>query len=351
MALVRIHVVTYRRPHLLKRALTSLIRQSERSWIAEVLNDDPEDHRVKTIIGEIGDPRIEMSDPCIKRGGTGNFNHAFRPLAEPFASILEDDNWWEPGFLSSMREALGQHPEAQIAVGNEKLWFERKDGSWEDSGRTIWPETDGVRLFPWRMEDKLGSAKLCNSSMLWRTTNAAEWRTPDTIPIDVTEHFRERAVPHPVLLVQSPLVNYAVTLNSYRDNSHATQWGMYQVMLIGSGFVNMNATDRLHCAHTLWKRARGGERVLATTLITTGLGTPAARALWRISTLRERCRWLLTFVRRFPQMRSALQSTRKPSAAWFFLTTRGNRSPVEPQYGRRSKAEGTTGSGVGAVTL
>jgi hypothetical protein len=351
MALVRIHVVTYRRPHLLKRALNSLVRQHERSWVAEVLNDDPEDERVKAVIDEIGDARIVLSDPCVKRGGTGNFNYAFRPLAEPFASILEDDNWWEPEFLASMCEALDQHPEAQLAVGNERIWLERNDGSWEDSRRTTWPETHAVSLFQWRIEDKLGSAKLCNSSMLWRTMNAGEWRTPDTIPIDVTEHFRERAVPHPVLLLHIPLVNYAVTLKSYRNSSHASEWGMYQVMLISSGFVKMDATERLRCADILWKRARGSERVLATTLITTGLATPAARVLCRLSTLRERCRWLLTFVRRFPQMRLALQAARSRSAEWSFLLTRGYRSaPMEPPYGRSSKVEDTTDSSVGAAS-
>ena len=304
-----------------------------------MLNDDPKDERVKAVIDEINDDRILLSDPCVKRGGTGNFNYAFRPLGEAFASILEDDNWWEPGFLETMYMALIRHPEAQLAVGNERIWFERSDGAWEDSRRTIWPETEGVSLLPWRIEDKLGSAKLCNSSMLWRTANAAEWRTPETIPIDVTEHFRERVVPHPLLLVRSPLVNYAVTLNSHRDSSKASEWGKYQVMLIGSGFVNMNSTERLNCAEILWKRARENERALATTLITTGLATPAAQVLWRLSTLGEKCRWLVTFVRRYRQMRFAFQATSRPSVAWTFLKTRGCRSAnMEPQCGSNSQA-------------
>jgi len=351
MALIRIHVVTYRRPQLLERALNSLLRQSERSWVAEVLNDDPEDQRVKTLIDQIGDPRIILSDACIRRGGTGNFNYAFRPLAEPFASLLEDDNWWEPEFLTSMCQSLNQHPEAQLAVGNERIWFERTDGSWEDSESTIWPEIQGASLFPWRIEDKLGSAKLCNSSMLWRTAKAGEWRTPDGIPIDVTEHFRERAVPHPVLLVHRPLVNYAVTMMSHRDSSRTSVWGMYQVMLIGSGFTMMDARDRLRCADILWKRARGSQPVLATSLISTGLAVPEARVLWHRATLRERGRWLLTLVRRFPQMRAALQAASRPSAAWSFLLTTGHR-PVETEapFSRSSMAERAKDARVGAAT-
>src|SRR5882757_6155842 len=102
---VRIHVVTYRRPVLLERALLSLIAQTHQDWSAEVLNDDPGDERVGEIIARLGDPRIRLSSPAVRRGGTANFNHAFRPLAEPFASILEDDNWWEPAFLSTMLAA------------------------------------------------------------------------------------------------------------------------------------------------------------------------------------------------------------------------------------------------------
>jgi GT2 family glycosyltransferase len=105
---IRIYVVTYRRPRLLERALRSLISQSYTARVAEVLNDDPSDERV--LISSLADPRIHLSEPARRRGCTGNFNYAFRRVAEPFASILEDDNWWEPEFLTAMLDALGRHP-------------------------------------------------------------------------------------------------------------------------------------------------------------------------------------------------------------------------------------------------
>ncbi len=319
MPLVRVHVVTYRRPHLLARAIDSLIRQTEPSWIAEVINDDPQDERVEELITRIDDPRVTLSDPCIRRGGTGNFNYAFRRLEEPFAAILEDDNWWEPTFLRTMTDSLQQHPELQLAVGNEKIWLERSDGSWQNSLCSIWPECDGISLYHWRIQDKLGSAKLCNSSMVWRTAKADEWQTPHSIPIDVTEHFRERVVPHPILLVHKPLVNYAVTLHTNRDAGGRSNWGLYQVMLIGSGFARMDAGLRASCAHGLWQRARMTDPPLKTSLMTTGLAVPAARILWTRSTMTERCRWFLTLLKRFSQIRAALKAVTRPE--WTFLLT------------------------------
>lgn len=320
MPLIRVHVVTYRRPQLLARALDSLLRQTESSWVAEVINDDPDDESVEELICRIGDPRLELSRPCVKRGGTGSFNHAFRRLEEPFAALVEDDNWWEPDFLENMIRALQQTTEAQIAVANERVWIERPDGSWENTRSTVWPEREGLSLFEWQIEDKLGSAKICNSSMLWRTANAHEWKTPDSIPIDVTEHFRERVLPHPVLLVHKPLVNYAVTLRTHRENGRSSKWGLYQVMLIGSGFARMDAAQRADCAELLWNRARTSAPPLKTSLITTGLAIPAARVLWARSTLTERCRWLMTLVKRFPQVRIALNAASFPE--WTFLMNR-----------------------------
>jgi hypothetical protein len=216
--------------------------------------------------------------------------------------------------------ALRQSKEAQVAVANEKVWIERADGTWEDTGRTIWPKRHGLSLFRWHIEDKLGSATICNSSMLWRTANAHEWKTPDTIPIDVTEHFRERVLPHPVLLIHEPLVNYAVTLHTHRENGRSSKWGLYQVMLIGSGFARMDAAQRARCAELLWKRARTSAPPLKTSLITTGLAVPAARVLWTQSTLMERVRWVITFVNRFSQVQMALKATSFPE--WAFLTER-----------------------------
>lgn len=296
-AQIRIYVVTYRRPHLLERALKSLLAQTRSTWVAEVLNDDPGDPSVAALISRIADPRIGLSLPAQRRGGTGNFNYAFRAVAEPFAAILEDDNWWEPGYLATMLDALARNPDIALACGNERLWREQADGTWRDSGKTIWPVTGGEMRFGWNILDKCGSAKICNSSVVFRTASCEAWQTPSSIPIDVTEHFRERAVPHPILLVMEPLVNYGDTLVTHRSKARSV-WASYQLLLVGSVFALIAPDRRAELADGLWHKARGEMPMMSSTLLAAGLFVPEAQELWRKAGMLDRAAFCLRSLRR-----------------------------------------------------
>jgi hypothetical protein len=294
---IRIYVVTYRRPRLLERALRSLISQSYTAWVAEVLNDDPSDERVAALISSLADSRIHLSEPARRRGGTGNFNYAFRRVAEPFASILEDDNWWEPEFLTVMVDALGRHPEIALSCGNERVWQEQPDSTWIDTGTTVWSAGNTEEKLEWSAVDKCGGARLCNSSLLFRTAGAEHWQTPADIPIEVTEHFRERVIPHPFLLVSQPLVNYAQTLVTHRSRD-ASAWNSYQVLLVGSVFVLARPEGRASLARSLWRRAREDNAQLTATLLATGWLVAEARELWRQGRHHEKLRHVLRGLRR-----------------------------------------------------
>ncbi len=202
MASIKVHIVTYRRSHLLVRALKSVINQTYANWVAEVINDDPSDVGVLKVVNELNDPRIQISQPVVHRGGTENFNYAFLSQETEYACILEDDNWYQENFFEQMQSALSEHPNIQLACANEILWKENQDSTWTNTGKTIWKYGDDahkVEIFDYHWLDKCGSAKICNSSMFWRTKESPKWQTPKSIPIDVTEHFRERVVPHPIL--------------------------------------------------------------------------------------------------------------------------------------------------------
>jgi glycosyltransferase involved in cell wall biosynthesis len=294
---IRVYVVTYRRPHLLERALRSLVAQTHSAWVAEVLNDDPDDPRVAALIAEIADPRVTLSSPPQHRGGTGNFNYAFRTVPEPFAAILEDDNWWEPEFLATMLDAFARNPDISLACGNERLWREQADGTWRDSERTIWPITSGEKRFDWNILDKCGVAKICNSSMVFRTARSEAWQTPASIPIDVTEHFRERAVPHPILLVMAPLVNYGDTLVTHRSKARSV-WASYQLLLVGSVFALTAPDRRPGLADDLWRKAHEQSPLLSSTLLAAGAFIPEARELWRRAGMRDRIVFYLRASRR-----------------------------------------------------
>ncbi|MBD2521548.1 glycosyltransferase family 2 protein [Nostoc sp. FACHB-133] len=323
---VKVHIVTYRRPHLLVRALKSLTKQTYTSWIAEVINDDPTDDSVNQVIKNLNDSRIFLSQPMIHRGGTENFNYAFRAQDTKYACLLEDDNWYQEDFLQCMISALTNFPNIELACANEIIWKEEPDGSWLNTQKTIWKYDNDFELFKSNLLDKCGSAKICNSSMFWRTKNSPNWQTPQSIPIDVTEHFRERIIPHPILLVKKPLVNYAETIDSYRS-SDVSRWGSYQVLLIGSIFETVYGDMfdmRQQLADSLWQKAFTSQKQLYTSLLFTGLVFKEAKILWSMCPLNLKLRFLMTLVRRPVSSLLILKSKILQEEAYKFLVNSKN---------------------------
>src|SRR5262249_52298055 len=244
--------ITYQRPLLLRRALASILAQSYKNLRVKVINDDPDDDNVLETIVQANDRRVSLFTPVRRRGAAANFNIAFSDKAAPFVSVLEDDNWWEPAFLETMYQTLLEYPQARAAICNELVWKELNDGSWFSTGRTIW-DHEGARLHDYSLEQIAGSAKICNSSTLLKTDASLVFDTPSTIPVDVTEHFRERLLDGPVVLFGRPLVNYAETIKTARSTTGA-KWGTFQCLLIGSIFMALsNARDGIAFAKALWE--------------------------------------------------------------------------------------------------
>lgn len=315
---VSVYCMTYRRPHLLQRALRSVQNQTEACWICRVVNDDPEDERVAELVGNLEDQRFTLFQPAKRRGGAANFNLAFRDSACPFAAILEDDNWWEPAFLSSMLAAFHKHPDLEVACSNEELWNERADGTWEDTGRAVWPTRQGQSLWTTPFHEACGSSVLCNSALLFRTRNSREWATPDDIPVDVTEHFRERCIPQPVILVHQPLVNYARTLATNRS-IRSNQWRDYQSLLIASCFHALPPDRRMEHARLLWRHAGSRYTPRSASFLFAALSFTEAAALWRTAPIVQRIRFLATLARRPLAVPSALTVRAHCHEHWKFL--------------------------------
>jgi hypothetical protein len=317
MARVKILVVTYRRPHLLRRALESIRVQSFSDWSCSVLNDDPDDPGPLEIVEQFHDQRIRMFEPQIRRGPARAFNEAFRLEGCEFCSLLEDDNWWEPEFLHTMIAALEQRPAVHLACSNERLWREESDGCWKDTSRTVWGDFSS-RLYSTNPVDACGSAKICNSSMLWRQRAAVSFQTPDDIPVDVTEHFRERVIPQPILLLGRPLANFAITQTTNREQT-GTKWGEYQVLLTGSCFASLKRHRRCRLAKELFCSQRGECSPRVTTLLMTGLAIPEARVLLKQANLAQAMRMCASLLRRASTLPRLLTTRRRHGAHWKFL--------------------------------
>jgi len=294
--LIAVYIVTYRRHDMLRRALASVQAQTYRNIVVRIINDDPADRRVQEIIEELSDHRIDMYRPVEKRGATRNFNIVFSDKEADYVSLLEDDNWWEPEFLERQLEVLEDNPEAMIVVGNEWIHCELPNGGWLDTRRTIWPFRNVVEHH-YRLEEVCGSAKICNSSMLIRVDKSSDLRTPDSIIVDVTEHFRERVFSPPILLNGDPLVNYAVTLSSART-SNGKQWTETQCVLIGSVFIALASDNsRLELARRLWKDCSDPVSPRAVLLLAASVAIREARALLRTAPMISVMRFVVWLVR------------------------------------------------------
>ena len=213
--LIAVYIVTFRRHELLRRAIASAAAQTYANTVIKVVNDDPDDELVAEIVRDFDDKRISLFTPVQKRGPTRNFNLVFEERDADYVALLEDDNWWEPSFLEEQVRALELHPDASLVVGNERIWQELPDGTWHDTGQTVWPFSD-LRKHNLHIEEICGSALICNSSMLIRVGRASELLIPDSVPVDVSEHFRERTLTPALVLNGLPLVNYAKTLQTTR---------------------------------------------------------------------------------------------------------------------------------------
>lgn len=328
---IHVYLVTYRRSHLLKRAISSVLSQTYANVVLHIVNDAPDDAATMKVVSEFDDRRLSLFRPVEKRGAARNFNLAFEDPSAQFVSILEDDNWWEPTFLDEIYDALALHPSSSLAVGNERIWKECTDGCWQDTGKTIW-DFDGVRAVQPVAEDVCGDATLCNSSMLVRLDRKHDYRTPDQIPVDVTEHFRERAFTGPVVLMGKPLVNYAETLQTARSKD-GTRWSSYQCLLIGSVFAALrDSRSRRALARNLWLRCLSKTSPRAVTLVMAGTLIREAVALVETAPLAALSRFSIWAVRHPMRLVEMSGLKRRYRQEFEYLTTASRTREVTEGY-------------------
>jgi glycosyltransferase involved in cell wall biosynthesis len=251
---VRVYLFTYRRNHLLPRALSSLLAQTHTNWVCELHNDDPDDLFPGQLVAETNDPRITYVRHERNLGPTATFNHAFRPVRESFVSLLEDDNWWEPTMLARLLAAIRQHPRINVAWVNSHLWRETSSGEWERAG-TIWPvEGEPITIFD--RPDPIQACRAIHShgAMVLRVTRETMVPCPASMPIVAIEPIRERAYPGRLLLIREPLANFAITLHSWR--SETADENMQMLVLLAMTFMATSPNTEDFYAR-MWDLCRG----------------------------------------------------------------------------------------------
>ncbi len=296
MALVRVYLLTYRRPSLLKRALTSLLAQTYRHWVCEVHNDDPDDPGPAAIVEALHDPRIHYFQHRENLGPVRSFNLAYKGGPEPLLSILEDDNWWEPPFLEKAVETLAANPEATVVWSNLRIWEENQDCSWSDTGRTVWTvngDQDSA-AFSWPNPIQSTDAIHSQGAMVARSAVSRRALVPEQTPLSIIEHLRERLLPGRWVLLKVPLANFAVTRQTARTSDRG-EWACAQALVAASYFAGSRPAP--HEIDGIWQTLRNARPPSTSALFVVALSGVSPLAILRFSTLSDWTRFLAGAIR------------------------------------------------------
>jgi glycosyltransferase involved in cell wall biosynthesis len=288
-ARVRVFIPTYRRNKMLERAIGSLRAQTFTDWICEVHNDDPNDTFPNVFINSLNDNRFKLCNHDRNLGPCEMFNLFFRPTQEPYFTMLEDDNWWHPEFLSTMVHELGGHPSVTFAWCNQKIWEEFPDGSWRDTGQFVSPleENAPSRLYEFGNKKQVTGFLHSNGGMLIRSRIDGSYTVPADWPFIGEEALRERLIPHPLLYIPKPLANFARTLKTARSQWRV-EWDVVQTVLAATFLKHANYDEaRLS---RLFSDARSQWPPATNPLLFAALIQPPLRNLLRHSRTRD---WLI----------------------------------------------------------
>lgn len=140
-------IPTYRRPELLRRAVTSALEQEGVPLQVRVF-DNASGDGTGAVIAAIAarDTRLRYHCHPGNIGGLANFEFGLRNVDTPFFSILSDDDYLLPGFYRRALEDLDAQPDAMFWAGitlnvdeQGRIWDARID-RWAREGLFVPPQ-------------------------------------------------------------------------------------------------------------------------------------------------------------------------------------------------------------------
>jgi glycosyltransferase involved in cell wall biosynthesis len=112
-------IPTFRRPHLLPRAIRSSLDQSFRRTSVCVF-DNASGDETSAIVSTIArdDTRVRYFAHAQNIGAAANFAFGLERVDTPFFSFLSDDDFLLPGFYEAAMASLAAHPECAFFAGS-----------------------------------------------------------------------------------------------------------------------------------------------------------------------------------------------------------------------------------------
>jgi len=145
-------IPTYRRPHLLGRAIRSVLNQTYPNVRVRIY-DNASGDETASVVAELAriDPRVEYHCHEENLGMLGNFASAIENIDTPYFTVLSDDDYYHPTFFAEAMKAFAQFPTAMFFSGvtvnvydNGQISFARSSGRYVPPPEGILECTHGM---------------------------------------------------------------------------------------------------------------------------------------------------------------------------------------------------------------
>ncbi|MBJ7470244.1 MAG: glycosyltransferase [Solirubrobacteraceae bacterium] len=109
---VSVCIRTVNRPAALRTAVASVLAQRFDDFELIISSDGP---LASELVGAFSDPRVRVSEHPGPPSATANLVHAFSLARGEYLALLDDDDAWDPEFLSTLVPVLDRDPTLGVA--------------------------------------------------------------------------------------------------------------------------------------------------------------------------------------------------------------------------------------------
>jgi glycosyltransferase involved in cell wall biosynthesis len=124
--LVSVGMPVYSRPHLIRRAILSIISQTYGNLEIIISNDFSPDPDVYKVLEEYAarDVRIKLTHQTEDLGCYGNYYWVLQQATGKYFMYAQEDDIWEPKFIEEMVKILEAEPEDAVAIPASRYFGE-----------------------------------------------------------------------------------------------------------------------------------------------------------------------------------------------------------------------------------
>ncbi|MFD2834035.1 glycosyltransferase [Gramella sp. AN32] len=123
---ISVIIPTYNRTELAKEAVHSVLEQDFSCPIEIIVSDDGSTDETLSALTSFGNKVkiLKKPDDCNSQGVSGARNRGLLKATQPFISFLDSDDFYLPGHLQKMKEAIESDPELGFALCNSLIMMD-----------------------------------------------------------------------------------------------------------------------------------------------------------------------------------------------------------------------------------